>query len=458
MTDQQLWQAVLGELELAVSRANFSTWFKSTAISQWENGRVIISVPNAFTLEWLKKKYHDPILKAMRSITHDAVLEVYYKVESIQADRVAETPFPLRHSENGAAAVHEEPTPQTTNACGLNDRYVFSAFIVGKGNELAHAAAQSVAANPGRAYNPLFIYGGVGLGKTHLLQAIGHHLLQNNPASKVLYVTSERFTNEFIHAIRSGRGKEFKDTYRGADLLLVDDIQFMTGKEGTQEEFVNTFNTLHQENKQVVISSDRPPKAIATIEQRLLSRFEWGMIADIGSPDLETRIAILQSKCQARKVPVDHEVLQFLASNIQHNVRELEGALNRLIAHHELRRTPITVDTAKELFAALASQKRRPSITLRHMLETVSSFYDITIDEVLGKRRTKRLALPRQIIMYLMRQEMHASYPMIGQELGGRDHTTAIHAFEKISREVGENERLHQEVELLRQRLYNTVS
>ncbi len=456
MTDQQLWQAVLGELELMVSRANFSTWFKQTAISQWENGRVIISVPNAFTLEWLKKKYHDPILKAMRSITHDEVLEVYYKVESINQRNIAHAAGVLLPANAPFAAAEEAPAPATSPS-GLNARYIFESFIVGKGNELAHAAAQSVAASPGKAYNPLFIYGGVGLGKTHLLQAIGHHILAGDPTKKVLYVTCERFTNEYIHAVRSGKGKEFKDTYRGVDLLLVDDIQFMTGKEGTQEEFFHTFNALHQDNKQVVISSDRPPKAIPTLEQRLTSRFEWGMIADIASPDLETRIAILQSKCQARGVNIEHDVLNFLCSSIQNNVRELEGALNRLIAHHELRRTPVTIDTAKELFVSLASQKRHPSITVRHMIETVVSFYDISIEEVLGKRRTKRLALPRQIIMYLMRQEMHASYPMIGQELGGRDHTTAIHAFEKISHEVEENERLRQDVELLRQRLYNTA-
>ena len=457
MTDQQLWQAVLGELELLVSRANFSTWFKNTGVSQWENGRIIISVPNAFTHEWLKKKYHDAIVKAIRTITHDEVQEVYYKVESVATHAQNTNSIALTVAADAFAPSPDEARSAPSSTTGLNVRYTFDTFVVGKGNELAHAAALSVATQPGKTYNPLFIYGGVGLGKTHLLQAIGNAILREDPAKKVLYVTCERFTNEFIHAVRSGRGKEFKDTYRNVDLLLVDDIQFMTGKEGTQEEFVHTFNTLHQENKQVVLSSDRPPKAIATIEQRLLSRFEWGMIADISNLDLETRIAILESKCQARRVDVDHAVLHFLASSIQHNVRELEGALNRLIAHHELRRTPITLDMTKELFATLAAQKTRSAITVRHLLETVSNFYNITIDDVLGKRRTKRLALPRQIIMYLMRHEMKASYPMIGQELGGRDHTTAIHAFEKITREVENDEQLRQEVELLRQRIYNTA-
>ncbi len=454
MTDQQLWQAVLGELELLLSRANFSTWFKNTGISQWEEGRVIISVPNAFTLDWMKRKYHDSIVKAMKNITHEQVQEVYYKVESTHRRSEALT-NPAAAKE--APASHEEFVPSATNPSGLNVRYTFENFIVGKGNELAHGAAQAVANAPGRTYNPLFIYGGVGLGKTHLLQAIGHHILKCEPSKKVLYVTCERFTNDYIHAIRSGKGKEFKDTYRGVDLLLVDDIQFMTGKEGTQEEFFHTFNTLHQDNKQVVISSDRPPKALPTLEERLSSRFAWGMIADISALDLETRIAILEAKCQARSLAVPHEVLQLLASSIQQNVRELEGALNRLIAHNELRGTTITLDAAKELFASLAAQRTRSAITLRHLMETVSSFYDISIDDIIGKRRTRRLALPRQIIMYLMRMEMKASYPMIGQEIGGRDHTTAIHAFEKISRGVQADEQLKQEVELLRQRIYNTA-
>lgn len=455
MTDQQLWQAVLGELELLLSRANFNTWFKSTAISQWENGRVIISVPNAFTLEWLKKKYHDSIIKAIKNITHEQVQDVVYKVESLHHRNEARNAPSAGIKETSAAS--EEILPSTTNPSGLNTRYTFENFIVGKGNELAHAAALSVANASGKGYNPLFIYGGVGLGKTHLLQAIGHQILKCDAKKKVLYVTCERFTNDYIHAVRSGHAKEFKDTYRGVDLFLIDDIQFMTGKEGTQEEFFHTFNTLHHENRQVVISSDRPPKALASIEERLTSRFSWGMVADVSALDIETRIAILEAKCQVRNLTIAHEVLQFLAANIQHNVRELEGALNRLVAHHELRGMAITVDTTKELFATLASQRIRSTITLRHLMDTVSSFYDISIEDILGKRRTKRLALPRQIIMYLMRCEMKASYPMIGTELGGRDHTTAIHAFEKISRAVVADEQLKQEVELLRQRIYNTA-
>ncbi len=455
MTDQQLWQAVLGELELLLSRANFNTWFKSTAISQWENGRVIISVPNAFTLEWLKKKYHNSIITAIKNITHEQVQDVVYKVESLHHRNEARGAPSVGIKETLAS--REEILPGTSNPSGLNARYTFENFIVGKGNELAHAAALSVANTSGKAYNPLFIYGGVGLGKTHLLQAIGHHILACDAKKKVLYVTCERFTNDYIHAVRSGHAKEFKDTYRGVDLFLIDDIQFMTGKEGTQEEFFHTFNALHHENRQVVISSDRPPKALASIEERLTSRFAWGMVADVSALDIETRIAILEAKCHVRNLTIAHEVLQFLAANIQHNVRELEGALNRLVAHHELRGTAITVDTTKELFATLASQRIRSTITLRHLMDTVSSFYDISIEDILGKRRTKRLALPRQIIMYLMRCEMKASYPMIGTELGGRDHTTAIHAFEKISRAVVVDEQLKQEVELLRQRIYNTA-
>ena len=292
MNNEQLWQAVLGEIELSLSKANFTTWFKNTFISSIENSRAIICVPNTFTKAWLEKKYHKEICGAFKNVGSAEIKEIIYKVEA-KKELVSDNLIKKVKNESVV-----EIKPKTLNRFGLNNRYIFENFIVGKNNELAHAACQAVSANPGHAYNPLFIYGGVGLGKTHLLQAIGHEL--SKKTDKILYVSSEKFTNDYVHAVRNGQAKEFKDHYRNVDLLLIDDIHFMGGKDGTQEEFFHTFNELHQTNKQIVISSDRPPKAIPALEKRLLSRFEWGMIADIGSPDLETRIAILETKCREK--------------------------------------------------------------------------------------------------------------------------------------------------------------
>ena len=321
---------------------------------------------------------------------------------------------------------------------------------------MAHAACLAVAANPGKTYNPLFIYGGVGLGKTHLLHALGNKVCELFPNKKILYATCERFTNEFIHAVRGGKGKEFNDVYRGVDVLMVDDIQFLTGKEGTQDAFFHTFNELHHQKNQIVISSDRPPKAIATLEARLLSRFEWGMIADISQPDLETRIAILEKKCQEHHMMLDHTILTFIAEKVQNNIRELEGALNRIIAHRDLHRIELTIENITSILSTIhtTAQQSSKHLNLRNLINTVASYYDLTIEDLLGKSRMKRLALPRQIMMYLMREEMKSSFPTIGQEVGGRDHTTAIHAYEKISRELREDEKIRTEIELLKQRLY----
>lgn len=453
MTNEQLWQAVLGELELLVSRANFSTWFKDTSIASLEEDRVVIRVPNAFTKAWLEKKYNVCIVKALQNITHQSVREVYYKVEflrvSLNVGAHEGTAFVPNQTMGPASHFDEQPST------GLNARYTFQNYIIGKGNELAHAASLAVASNPGKTYNPLFIYGGVGLGKTHLLQAIGHKIIAQDSKARVMYVTCERFTNEYIHAVRNGKGKEFNDTYRSIDLLLVDDIQFITGKEGTQEAFFHTFNTLHQENKQIVITSDRPPKAIATLEGRMLSRFEWGMIADISNPDLETRIAILESKCQEKNLQFDREILTYVCSAVQSNVRELEGALNRIVAYHDLHGVAVSAESVRSVLSTTVNQEHaRKTTSLKNLINTVAGYYDLPLDELLSKSRMKRLAVPRQIIMYLMREELRSSYPTIGHELGGRDHTTAIHAYEKISRELQENDKLRTDVELIKQRLY----
>jgi chromosomal replication initiator protein len=347
-------------------------------------------------------------------------------------------------------AVKVEPV---VNECGLNARYTFANFIVGKGNELAQAAAKAVAERPGVAYNPLFFYGGVGLGKTHLVQAIGNEIRKKHPEKKVLYVTCETFTNEFIDAVRSGRGKQFHDIYRGVDVLLIDDIQFISGKTETQEAFFHTFNDLYHANKQIVISSDRHPKAIPTLENRLISRFEAGMITDIAPPDFETRTAILSAKCQEKHYSLPQEIIHLLAAHVQHNVRELEGALNKIIAFHQLKNIPPTLEFVKTLLASTQPVPRK-NFTPKQLVQLVASFYDLRIEDLLGKSREKRLAYPRQIIMYLLRVESRASFPAIGHELGDRDHTTAMHACEKINRDIENDPRVKHEIDLIKERLY----
>jgi len=329
MNPQQLWKAVLGELELLLSKANFTTWFNKTGISSFEEERVVISVPNGFTKEWLEKKYHQTILKALRSVTNNKVKEIVYKIEAVSqqlsANLVELTPTLDQTSEQIEAKYKntELKEKKQQDSFNLNPKYIFANFIVGKNNELAHAAALAVSKNPGKTYNPLFIYGGVGLGKTHLLQAIGQKVMIDNLNSKILYVSCEKFANDFIKSISTNRAERFKEIYRSVDVLLIDDVQFLSGKEGTQEAFFHTFNDLHQANKQVVMTSDRPPKSIPGVENRLVSRFEWGMIADISTPDLETRAAILRAKCREKNYPLDHEIITYLAANIQNNIQQL---------------------------------------------------------------------------------------------------------------------------------------
>jgi len=454
MNTNEVWQATLGELELSLSKANFKTWFKNTFVAAVENEKAIVCVPNTFSKAWLEKKYNHAILQSLRNVTGEPIKEVIYKVEVRPQNEVIEE---IKTQVQEKPVEPEKPKlPQRDQWCeiGLNPRYTFTNFVVGKGNELANAAAQAVGAKPGEVYNPLFIYGGAGLGKTHLLQAIGHEVLARSPQIKVLYVTCERFTNEFIHSVRTGKAKDFKDIYRNVDLLLIDDIQFITGKEGTQEEFFHTFNTLHQYNKQIVISSDRPPKAIPSLEHRLLTRFEWGMMADVSSPDFETRVAILESKCKDKEYELEREFLEHVANIIQSNIRELEGALNKIIAYHQFKSMTPSMESIEGVLESFSPIHKRKSITPRQLIEVVTTYFDIKINDVLGKSREKRLAFPRQIIMFLLREEMKTSYPAIGEELGGRDHTTAMHAYEKINRLLKEDEQLKQDLELIREKLY----
>lgn len=450
LNKQQLWETVLGDLELSLSKANFKTWFQNTKISRIEDDgqNIIVAVPNAFTQNWLEKKYHKAILNALQEATDNQIKKVSYRVEALHVVQ--------DEKKDGIdlSKLEKQEKPDF-NRYGLNLRYTFDSFVVGAGNELAHAACMAAVKYSGKKYNPLFIYGGVGLGKTHLLQAVGNEVLNNDSKKRILYTDAERFTNEFIQAIRNKTMNQFRKSYRDLDVLLIDDIQFMAGKEGTQEEFFHTFNNLHQSGRQIVITSDRTPKEIPALEDRLVSRLEWGLIVDVSPPKLETRIAILKTKCQAKKVSFSKEIIQYLASQIQDNVRELEGALNKLIAYQELHRSELDLPAVKNILNSLAKRSKKGFIQSKQVLETVANFYGVRISEMTSSSRRRELVIPRQAAMYLLREEVEASFPMIGKELGGRDHTTAMHAYKKLQKGVKEGGRIKQEIDLIKQRLYN---
>lgn len=445
-----LWQAVLGELEVSISRANFATWFKHTSIVASEDGRVVVAVPNIITKDWLEKKYHNDI-KAVLDKINGAVHSVEYRIgspvaveQSIKASggQVAKTA-----AEQATSATDSKPT-------SLNRRYTFDNFVVGSSNELAYAAAQAVAKSPGTKYSPLFVYGGVGLGKTHLIQAIGNEVLRRDPSKKVEYITSESFTNEFISSISRKKNDAFTDKYRKVDVLIVDDMQFLAGKEKTQDEFFHTFNALHHGNKQIIISSDKPPQAIAGLEERLRSRFGWGMTADIQPPDLETRSAILQSKAAAQGVALPLDIVDYLARNVPNNIRELEGALTQLMAHCEFRSIDPSVAMAAGLLSSIAASRPKPKpLTPKTVIEKTANYYDLQVADLTGPKRDKDIVVPRQIAMYLMRHELGLSFPKIASALGGRDHTTAMHSVSKIDGQMEANENLRLEISAIKERL-----
>jgi chromosomal replication initiator protein len=445
MTNQQLWQAILGNLELSLSKANFTTWFKNTSIIEKSDYGIVVGVPNAFTKEWLQNKYHQDILKALKTISPETK-EVKYQIVSPtftqpQATTVKEV------------ARTQTKKPENQN---LNPKYTFETFIVGSNNQLAHAASLAVSKKPGQVYNPLFIYGGVGLGKTHLMQGVGWEILAKNPDAKVLYVTSERFTNDFVQALGQGKADQFKSLYRNVDVLLVDDIQFLAGREGTQEEFFHTFNALHQNNKQVVMTSDRLPKEIPAIEERLVSRFEWGMIADIQAPDLETRLAILKTKAKEKNYNIEPEILTYIAETIQSNIRELEGALNRLMVYCQLNNTRPSIEQVKSILVNVITPPKKRGVSAKRIIEVVADFYNVSPEDLLKQSRKKEYVVPRQIAMFIIRRELETSLPSIGEFFGGRDHTTVIHAIDKVERNMKERSGLKQEIELIKDRLYLT--
>ncbi len=445
MKAEQIWQAALGELQLQMTKPTFDTWVKNTYAVSYEDGTFIIGVHNAFTKDWLENRLLNTIKRTLVGIVGRSV-EVKFVVWAKEPSESDES-LPLLQT---AAPL---PNESATNGSSpmLNPRYTFDTFVVGSSNRLAHAASLAVAEKPAEAYNPLFVYGGVGLGKTHLLHAIGHLSLQR--CNEVLYVSSETFTNDLINSIRNHTTEEFRERYRNIDVLLVDDIQFIAGKERTQEEFFHTFNTLHSANKQIVVSSDRAPKAILTLEERLRSRFEWGLIADIQPPDLETRIAILGFKAEQQSMPVPDEVIALIARRFQNNIRELEGALNRVIAHARLMRCPLTVEMA---ISALRDFGPAPgSLSIDQIVEAVAQFYNLETQDLLGRRRSKEIVIARQMAMYLAREETNASFPQIGRALGGRDHTTVLHGYEKIHAQVEEDDHLRREVLAIKELLYN---
>lgn len=439
-----LWEKALVEIELSVSKANFSTWFKNTAISKKEGGAIILSVPNAFVKDWLSNKFHKHILRALRNIAPD-VRGIEYSVARVApADRGQEKQAePPVYSEQ--LRMNELDTNHET---GLNPRYVFNSFIVGPFNELAHSAAQAVIKNPGVSYNPLFIYAGTGLGKTHLIQAIGNQIKKSDPGKSVYYLTSEKFTLDYIESVQNNKMYFFKEKYRKYDYLIMDDIQFVAGKERTQEELFHLFNNLYNNNKQIIFSSDKAPKYINSIESRLRSRFEGGMIVDISHPDFESRLAILKSKLKELEFAPSDEVVEYIASVIQDSIRELEGALNSIICQSQLKKRNLNIQEIKTLIKNNIRPKR--TVSVKDVIKTVAQFYNIEERSLYEKTRRKEIVKPRQVIMYILREDFNTSYPYIGQKLGGRDHTTVIHAYEKIKRDLRGDSLLGQEIDQIK--------
>ncbi len=453
MDAKQVWRAALGELQVSLSPANYETWLRDTHLVDVDDQRFRIAVPNGFAKDWLETRYRSLISQTLARVVGYSVQVEFVVVAGgeaqAQAADVAATPIRVEPTRVGA------PDGPAAGATNLNPRYTFSNFIVGSANRLAHAASLSVAERPGHAYNPLFLYGGVGLGKTHLMHAIGNAVVAKLPRKRVVYATSEKFTNEFITSIQQGKIDEFRARYRRIDLLLIDDIQFIADKERTQEEFFHTFNAIHEDGKQIVLSSDRPPKAILTLEERLRSRFEWGLIADLTAPDLETRIAILRAKAEEQGTPITSDVIEFIARKVVSNIRELEGALNRIVAYASMGAMPISIELAQAVLSNVLYNPKKRQVTPERIAKAVSDYYGVGMDALQGQKREKSIVVPRQIAMYLMREETDVSLLRIGAELGGRDHSTVLHACDKINREMQVNDEMRREVAAVRELIYS---
>jgi chromosomal replication initiator protein len=453
-----LWQAVLGEIELSISRGNFVTWFKNTCLLKNDEESVTVGVPNIFIKQQLERKYNDLITETLAKngvVTKEIIYKITANTTVPRNDEPVliahESPSPVKvSSSNNAPAVGNSLAHSYRQ--GLNERYTFDNFVVGGSNELAFAACQAIAHNPGTKYNPLFLYGGVGIGKTHLMQAVGNAVLQANPNAKVVYISTEQFVQEFVDALRFRKTADFAGYYRTTDVLIVDDVQFIAGKEKMQEEFFHTFNALHQANKQIIISSDKPPKEIPTLEDRLRSRFAWGMSIDMQTPDFETRCAIVQSKAEGHEVVLPNDVVEYLANNAQTNIRELEGALNQLLAFCEMRGLEPDLSIVSGL---LSISKTRPKhLSAKQIIERTARHFQIPMEDILGPKRDKDIVVPRQIAMYILRSELHLSFPKIAKELGRKDHTTAIHSVEKIEKESQFDASLRLAIAQIKERLY----
>lgn len=454
MNAEQAWQSVLGQLQMEMPRASFDTWVRDTKPVSYHNGTLTISVRNAYARDWLESRLASTISRLLLGIMNVSVAVNFivsnneHTMETDQRDissalvqNAMIDPTPV-----GLDEAYEQPS----RSSGLNPRYIFDTYVVGSGNRLAHAACLAVAEKPARAYNPLFLYGGVGLGKTHLLHAIGNACHQRG--LNVLYVSSEEFTNDMITAIRTHTNQAFREKYRSADVLLVDDIQFIAGKESTQEEFFHTFNTLHGQDKQIIVSSDRPPKSLITLDERLRSRFEWGLTADVQLPDFETRLAILRSKAERTGRQISDEILESIARRVQSNIRELEGALNRILAYADLSGTSLTPNLVEVALADLLPQ--RTDIPPQKIVELVAKEWQTTVEALLGRDRSQKIVQPRQVAMYLLRKETDASLPQIGEVLGGRDHTTVMHSIDKITSDIETKADLRKRVVSVKQQLY----
>ena len=451
-----LWQAVLGEIELSVSRGNFVTWFKHTRLLRYKDEVMVVGVANVFVKQQLERKYNLLITEtlAKNGVTPQ---QIEYKIYAGAAPKKTDDDPLIILRNPGKAASPIAPSSARSSLShtyrqGLNEKYTFDSFIVGSGNELAYAACQAIAANVGTKYNPLFLYGGVGIGKTHLIQAVGNAVLANNADARIVYVSTEQFVQEFIDAVRFKKNTDFAGYYRSADVLIVDDIQFIAGKDKTQEEFFHTFNALHQANKQIIISSDKPPKDIPTLEERLRSRFAWGMSIDMQNPDFETRCAIVQTKASQHNISLPQDVMEYLANQVRTNIRELEGALNQLLASCDMKGVSPTLDIAT---AVLGGQKTRPKhLSARTIVERTARHFQISMDDLLGPKRDKDIVVPRQVAMYILRTELHLSFPKIARELGRKDHTTAIHSVDKIHKDVDFDNDLRAAVKEIKEKLY----
>ncbi|MGY0694164.1 chromosomal replication initiator protein DnaA [Virgibacillus sp. FSP13] len=441
----ELWIATLEVIEEKISKPSFETWLKNTKADSLKDDTLTVSAPNEFSKDWLESRYTELISEILFDITGAKLTVKFVIPEGPETNEVEKVPKTVPNVENNQA----KDMPKTM----LNPNYIFDTFVIGSGNRFAHAASLAVAEAPAKAYNPLFIYGGVGLGKTHLMHAIGHYVREHNPKANVVYITSEKFTNEFINAIMDNKTANFRNKYRNVDILLIDDIQFIAGKESTQEEFFHTFNALHEESKQIIISSDRPPKEIPTLEDRLRSRFEWGLITDITPPDLETRIAILNKKAKAEGLDIPNEAMNYIANQIDTNIRELEGALIRVVAYSSLVNRDIDASLTADALKDIIPSSKPKVITIAKIQQVVGEKYDVKLEDFAAKKRTKQIAFPRQIAMYLSRELTDFSLPKIGEEFGGRDHTTVIHAHEKISKMLENDTLLDKDIENIKEQL-----